>query len=194
MNTYTLKCPNCGGDLTVEDGLDTFFCKYCGYKILLEGQSDAAYHAKTKIKSMEHDERMADKKYEHEKYKIEQKHKQENFKNKLGILIVIACIVGYFVLCGGYFAGEEKKSLQQEQELQQLVQDIQEDIKNEDFDAAYIKAQSIKYTENWSSEIEDKWENTRKEVINQIIAAEKEVTGNSTHKPEKEGFFDKWFD
>lgn len=36
------------------------------------------------------------------------------------------------------------------------------DIDNEDFDTAYIKAQSIKYTANWSSDIEDKWDNTRK--------------------------------
>lgn len=37
MNTYALKCSNCNGDLTVEDGLDTFYCKYCGYKIVFEG-------------------------------------------------------------------------------------------------------------------------------------------------------------
>ena len=50
----------------MEDGLDIFFCKYCGYKIIIEGQSDAAYRAKTRIKEMEHDERMVDKKYAHE--------------------------------------------------------------------------------------------------------------------------------
>lgn len=64
-----LKCPNCNAALEIENGLDTFYCKYCGYKILLNGQSKAAYRAKTRIKEMEHDERMADKQLEHEKIK-----------------------------------------------------------------------------------------------------------------------------
>lgn len=86
-----------------------------------------------------------------------------------------------------------RKSQRQEQELQELVEEVQEDKKNEDFDSAYVKAQSIKYTEDWSSDIEDKWDNTRKEVINQIIQAEKEATGESTHKSEKDGLFDGLF-
>lgn len=194
MNTYTLKCPNCDGDLEVEDGLDTFFCKYCGRKIILDGQSDAAYQAKTRIKGMEHDERMADKKYEHERYKIDQKNKHEHSKIKLGIIIAVACVVGYLVLFEGYFGSLERKSIKQEEELQQLVDEIMIDIDNEDFDTAYIKAQSIKHTSPWSDEVEEKWEKTRKEVINQIIEAEKKATGKSSHKPEKDGWFDGWFD
>lgn len=31
MELKSLFCPNCGASLEVEDGLDTFFCKYCGY-------------------------------------------------------------------------------------------------------------------------------------------------------------------
>ncbi len=190
MNTYTLKCPNCDGNLEVEDSLDTFFCQYCGCKIIIDGQSDAAYRAKARIKGMEHDEQMADKKYEHERYKIDQKNKHEHSKIKVDIIIAVACVVGFLVLFGGYF----RNSIKQEEELQQLVDDIMIDIDNEDFDTAYIKAQSIKYTADWSSDIEDKWDNTRKEVINQIIEAEKEVTGKSSHKPEKDGWFDGWFD
>lgn len=194
IKTYALKCPNCDGSLEVEDGLDTFFCKYCGYKILLHGQSDAAYRAKTRVKGMEHDERMADKKYAHEKYKIEQENKKEKSKTKMGILIAAACIIGYLVLFEGYFASAEKKSIQIEAELQELVDEIMVDIENEDFDEAYIKAQSIKHTSPWSDEVEEKWEKTRKEVINQIIEAEKEATGSSSRKPEKDGWFDGWFD
>lgn len=194
MKKYILKCPNCDGELTVEDGLDTFFCKYCGYKIMLEGQSDAAYRAKTRIKGMEHDERMADKKYAHERYKIEQSEKKEHSKTKMTILIAAVCIIGYIVIFVGCFGSAEKKSIQQEKELQALVKEIMVDIENKDFDTAYIKAQSIKHTDPWNDEVEEKWENTRKEVINQIIEAEKEATGSSAHKPEKDGWFDGLFD
>ena len=57
MKLSSLSCPNCGASVEIEDGIDTFFCKYCGYKIILEGQSDAAYRAKTKVKRMDKMER-----------------------------------------------------------------------------------------------------------------------------------------
>ena len=58
MNVISLKCPNCGGELEVEDGLDTFYCKYCGHKIVLDGQSEYVIKAKVDIERMKHEERM----------------------------------------------------------------------------------------------------------------------------------------
>lgn len=184
MKLNSLSCPNCGASVEIEDGIDTFFCKYCGYKIILEGQSDTAYRAKTRVKGMEHDERMVDKKYAQERYKIEHKAKEEHTKDKMKVLIVLAYVLACVVLFVGYFGGEERKSKKQEAELQQLVDEIQVDIENEDFDTAYIKAKQIQYTEGWNSKIEDKWDETRRAVIAQIISAEKKATGKSEHKPE----------
>ena len=58
MKLITLKCPNCGADIEIENGIDTFYCKYCGYKIILDGQSDAAINAKVRIKEVESNERV----------------------------------------------------------------------------------------------------------------------------------------
>ena len=66
----SITCPHCGGTLELQDGLDTFFCLYCGGKVTLTGLSDAAYDARVKIKEMEHQERLQDKKYEHEKISL----------------------------------------------------------------------------------------------------------------------------
>ena len=186
MKLKSLSCPNCGASVDIEDGIDSFFCKYCGYKIILEGQSDAAYHAKTRVKGMEHDERMVDKKYAQERYKIEHKTKEEHSKVKMTVVIATACVLAFVI----FFAVLKGKSDKQEADLQQLVDEIQLDIENEDFDTAYIKAKQIVYTADWSSEIEDKWDETRRAVIDQIIAAEKNATGKSDHKPEKKGWFD----
>lgn len=71
MKINTLTCPNCNGNLEIEDGLDTFYCKYCGSKIILSELSDAAYDAKVKIKNMEHKEKLKEKELEHERYKLE---------------------------------------------------------------------------------------------------------------------------
>ena len=92
-----LKCPNCNAALEIENGLDTFYCKYWGYKILLNGQSKAAYRAKTRIKEMEHDERMADKQLEHEKYKIAQKIKREGMDNKLVITLMYCSVFNNYI-------------------------------------------------------------------------------------------------
>lgn len=62
MELKSLYCPNCGAAVKPVDGLDTFYCQYCGYQIHMEGMSDEAYRARTKVKQMEHEERMQDKK------------------------------------------------------------------------------------------------------------------------------------
>lgn len=163
-----LKCPNCNAALEIENGLDTFYCKYCGYKILLNGQSKAAYRAKTRIKEMEHDERMADKQLEHEKYKIAQKIKREGMNNKLVITLML-CIVLFLIIT---FACDKRESRKEEVQLQQLVEEVQTEIANKDFDAARIKVQSIQYTAGWSSDIEEKWDNIREELVKQLEDAE----------------------
>ena len=61
MKLYPLTCSNCGASIEIQDGIDVYYCKTCGYKMILEGQSNAAYNAKMKVKGMEHEERMVDK-------------------------------------------------------------------------------------------------------------------------------------
>lgn len=189
MKLQSLKCPNCDAVLEIEDGIDTFFCKYCGNRIVLTDMSDASYNAKVQVKAMEHQERMQDKKYEQERYKMEKKEQSKKNEAKKGAivagLIVLACIL-YFISFNNYFYNEEQKSLEQEVELQKIVEEVLVDIENGDYEEAYIKANTIHYTENWSDEIEEKWDNTREALLEQIEEAEKEANGGG-------GFWD-WFD
>lgn len=54
MTEYTrLRCPNCNGDLRIENGIDTFYCQYCGTKIVLKEQSNIVVEAKKEIKLAE---------------------------------------------------------------------------------------------------------------------------------------------
>ena len=190
MNLKSLHCPNCGASIEDEDGLDTFFCKYCGYHIVLEGQSKAAYEAKVRVKHMEHKERIQDKKDAQERYRMEFKQKDE--RNTLlivfglfGAIIAICFIVQFFGNAG---------AKRQEKELQATVEQIMVDIDNGDFASAYVKANTLYWDDSWTSEGEEKWDATRKEVIKQIEEAEKKATGTTTHESEKEeekgGLFD----
>lgn len=176
-----LKCPNCGGDIEVEDGLDTCFCKYCGYKMILEGQSDASYRAKTRIKEMEHIERMEDKKYENARYFFDSIFKPQtqpelNKQQKVALIIGAATLLVIFLIFGSVKISSDN----QEKELQNIVTEIQSDIKNKDYEIAYIKAQSIKYTVGWNNDTEAKWDSIREEIIAQISRAESEDKGETT--------------
>ena len=186
MKLQSLKCPNCDAALEIEDGIDTFFCEYCGYKIVLAGMSDASYNAKVQVKAMEHQEKMQDKKYEQERYKLNKKEhkkdKEARRKTVIGVGIALA-IVLFFVWV---FGTEKQESIKEEEQLQEIVEEVMVDIENGDFDEAYIKANTIHYTSGWSNDIEDKWDETRKALLKKIKEAEKEENGGS-------GFFD-WFD
>lgn len=193
MELKSLFCPNCGASLEVEDGLDTFFCKYCGYKILLQGQSKAAYDAKVRVKHMEHKERLQEKRNAQERYRMEfeQKSERRTFAIFLGYCgaIIAMCLI---ILAVGD-SGVKK----QEQKLQTIVNQIMIDIKNEDFAAAYVKANSLYWDDSWTSEGEDKWDATRKEIIKQIEEAEKKATGSTTNSSDEDeddsGGFWNWF-
>lgn len=181
MELKSLFCPNCGASLEVEDGLDTFFCKYCGYKILLQGQSKAAYDAKVRVKHMEHKERLQDKRDAQERYRMEFKQKDERHTlafifGILGIIIAMCLIISAVGTIGA------KK---QDQELQAIVNQILVDIENEDFTSAYVKANSLYWDNSWTSEGENKWDAIRKEIIKQIEEAEKKATGNTTNSSDE---------
>ncbi|MBO0588235.1 hypothetical protein [Sporosarcina sp. E16_8] len=191
MKVHTLKCINCDGALEIEDGIDTFFCKYCGHKMILEELSKASINAKVQMKIMEHQERMRDKQYEQERYKFDKKEqykiKKINRKSRSSLFSILACVV-VLIWSFSYFNSVEKKSIKEEQQLQATVDEIMKDIDNGDYDKAYIKAKSLHYTSNWSSEVEDKWDNTRKALIEKIEQAEKQSSDNN----DGGGFFN-WF-
>lgn len=186
MRLHSLTCPNCNGILEVENNLDTFYCKYCGHKIILEGQSDAAYRARTEIAGMAHEERMAREQREYEERREE---KNDKFWRKYFIILGAFFLIIILILAIAIPMSEKAKkesSDMQEEKLQSIVEEIQVDIEKGNFDIAFAKAETIDYTEGYNDEIDEKWDNIRKSVKDQIIEAEKEETGKSKHKPEEE--------
>lgn len=167
------------GRLKINDEIDMFYCNFCGGQIFMDGLSDAAYESRTKIKGMKHKEVMLDKKYEHEKYNDRKKLK--SLLQYLGISVAVIIIISV------YFGITSSKN---EKEYNRIVTEVQQDISNGNFDSAYVTAQELVYHNSSEKEKKKKWDNTRRELINQIIEAEKAATGSSTHKPEKKGLFD----
>lgn len=102
MELFTMRCPNCGADLEVENGIDSLYCKYCGTKILVSGQDKHTVRAKAvvnildKIQQMDETERQY---YEDHKEEIEARKRQEERRNNLQFLIGIGIILAVGLLC-----------------------------------------------------------------------------------------------
>lgn len=186
MKMYQLNCPACGATVEIEQDRKSCYCSYCGNKIYIDDgvkrveiTKNINYHKtytdEARIIESQVQERMRDKKYAADKEKWERKEISKSKAKLRSFLAVAICVVAYLLVFVGYFGSEKRESEEQEKELQAIVQEVIEDIKNEDFESAHIKAESIYYTAGWSSEIEKKWNATRKELIKQIESAEKEA-------------------
>lgn len=198
----SLKCPNCGAMLDFDkDDIDICSCKYCKSTIYFYGMSDEAYRAKTKIKRMKHDEIMSDKKHKYSEEMVEKEYQhkknedERKFRMKIikGGLIVLGMFLFYYFIIILPFSTMKKESIQQEEQLQLIVDEVKDLVEEEQFDEAYLKAKTIVYTEGWNSEIKEKWDEIRKEMIDYIIKEEKRVKGKSEDKAEKGGFFESFF-
>lgn len=189
MKMITLRCPNCGASLEIDNGIDTFFCMHCGHRIIMENMNKEVIKARVKLKGMEHDERLIDKYHQHERYKIENENKKD--RRLWGVLIggwiLIMLIIGVIIVIGN------NGTAKQEQKLQSIIDEIMIDIDNGDFAAAYIKANSLYWDSDWTSEGKDKWNATRKAIIKQIQEAEKAATGTITYEDTEGNWFTNLF-
>ena len=181
MKVNALICPNCNGSLEYEDGIDDLYCKHCGYRIILQGRSKESYKAKMHSMQLNHEERLKDKEYAHERYKIQQE-KDDERKTVSRIFMIFGAV---FVFLLFLFIGVSSAENKLERKLQKTVDEILICIENENFDEAYIKANSLYWDEDLSKSGVKKWNAIRKEVLNQIKEAEKEAAKNSKKSSSK---------
>lgn len=169
MELMTLRCPNCGADLEIDNGVDTFFCKYCGYKIILDGQSDATLNAKVKIRGIESKERLKREEMhlKHAENKEEEKHNSLILGGVMVLALICFGILGFITISG------KKGEKEQEAKLQSIVNEVMADIDNGDYDDARVKASQLYWDSSWTSEPKKKWDKTRETLLDQIEEAER---------------------
>ena len=157
---------------------------------MLQDQSKAAYDAKVRVKQMEHQERLQDKRYAQERYRMKSEQKNNILIFVISLGMIAAIMVMFYIMDAEGDAGAEK----QEQELQAIVDEIMIDIENGEFAEAYIKANSLYWDDSWTDDGEDKWNAIRKEIIRQIEEAEKNASGTSKYSDDEDGgWFSNWF-
>lgn len=108
MEVVTVRCPNCNANLDIENRIDSFYCKYCGTRIILSGQSDTAIKVKSVNQLVN---RFLDQREAYLKTRAEEEAKDAEFRRMqqekedkrlariiIGSLIVVAiCIVMIYV-------------------------------------------------------------------------------------------------
>lgn len=169
MKLRVLKCPECRANIEITEGRNYCYCQYCGCKIMLDDEkTETTYNKNINInKNTTNTQR-----YINDAEVI--KAKSEAEENKRGIVIGIVVAIACFAVFFGIFGYQKHLSNVEEDKLQAIVEEVMVDIENEDYDEAYIKAKSIRYTSGWSSDIEKKWNETREALLDQIKKAEKD--------------------
>lgn len=160
MELKTLKCPECGANF--ESNENVSFCSSCGAKLYFDdGSKNINYNIKTeevaKIREIEINKEL----------ELNKRQEELRSQKKVGIGLVLFFII-FIIGFGSLFMGIKKESDSQEKELQSIVNDIYIDINDGNYESALIKAKSLHYTADWSSEIEEKWDDTREVLIEMI--------------------------
>ena len=128
---------------------------------------------------------MTDKLVNHLNERAERKAAEEEKRKKDAWKAILLCLV---LVVGGFFALlsmsglEKKESAAEEAELQKNVVQIEEDIKNGDYDSALIKANTLHYTSDYSRAIKKKWDSTRESLIALIKESQEKASKEAEAK------------
>ncbi len=103
IKMISLKCPECGADISVEEGHKQCFCQYCGAKIILDdGNTTHTYHKvdEARIKEAEVDKLIRLKELEIKQKELANIEKNKSLKIKisasLGIFSLALFLIGVF--------------------------------------------------------------------------------------------------
>lgn len=185
----SMTCPNCGATLEVQNGIDTMCCHYCGTSVVINNQRDATIRARETVKKLEHKEIMADKVLEHLNSRSERKAAEREKQRIVSTRLLIVLVAVLAISMGFVFINtHNNKKAEQEQDVrfQEILLEIEEDINNEDYDAALIKANQLYLVTKTpvGNELKKKWDNTRKALIKQIEELQKSrVTASANPAP-----------
>lgn len=147
MKMYKLKCPYCKADLLEQDGLETFYCKYCGGKIILTGQNedvlrykirekDSARRTKEKNEDLEREFRRANQQIE-----IERRKDNANLKSALkyfALAFAAIFLLIIFIYISDFFDQRTDKK------LEVLYNEVQVLIEDGKYDEAMQQSEGLK--------------------------------------------------
>ncbi len=157
------KCPQCGGNILINDEKAFLFCPYCGAK--MPQKQDALDKI---IKHREHTQQF---KEEVRRRKVQEKVEEETRSNKSIGIFIIGCIIVFIALGIVVHFGIRGEN-NSEAELKALVTEIQADLEAGNYDIALFKAEQLHWPHSDTNGIK-RWDKERESLIKVIKEAKK---------------------
>ena len=105
ISLVSVKCPDCGADLQIEEGREQAFCAYCGAKVIIHNENEHIIRTidEAGIKQAETDRLVMLKRME-----LVEKRRAEREKTKMFKIVVslIFVVIGILMMIGGTLAGK----------------------------------------------------------------------------------------
>jgi uncharacterized Zn finger protein (UPF0148 family) len=100
----SIKCPECGAEIPIEEGRKCVFCSYCGTKVFAndDDKQDSRQSDEARLKEAETEYMLQKRKIELEERRREKAEKRKKTKIKITIALIIALVI--FIVIG--LAGE----------------------------------------------------------------------------------------
>ena len=171
MNVTKLECPNCHAALDNDyENAGTFFCKYCGQKMIVEEIQNAEYDLKARKMEMDHE--VVLKKLEQAQRELEKQEElvKERFKHKKNmglIFFCLACLAAliFLAVLPSTMGSDHRSKVKQ---LEKVEIEVQEAIQNRDYDLALIKVNQLRLDDGFSPTQTEAWDAKREDYINTI--------------------------
>jgi len=104
--------------------------------------------------------------------------KNKSWIGKTALFVVFFAIL--FLMPSIMFLPQEIKHKSLDNKLESLVEQVEQSIYNEEWQAARIKANQIIMDDNWSTESKEKWNSVRESLIEEIEEAQGKAEGKLT--------------
>ena len=172
MKMQILECPKCHATLENDDeNLGTFFCKYCGQKIVVEELQEVAYKTKVREMELEHEEKKME--FEQNKQSISYAQEKEKRaieeKNRTKTILICCGLIGAILVMSTFmmYSGSFKHNRRVKQ-LRQVEAEVQSAIQKGDYDYAMIKVNEMRLDDNYSTSQTESWDAKREDYIRLI--------------------------
>ena len=174
-------CTQCGASLTVDPSQDAAVCQYCGTAFVVSHAinkyniAHADIHA-DKVEVHKKGNLEATLEYLNERKKIhneQKRHEKEAFFGMVKKIVPIFMAVFVLGTIASFIMNVnfQKQSAAEEAALQQVVEQVETEMKEGRYDEALIKVNGLYYTAEPESETAKKWDRTRESLVEMINEA-----------------------
>ena len=162
MKLQTVKCPNCDKDLQLEDDVNSFFCKHCGQKIVLEAQSAKAAEESHPINVTQPQENVNSLQSSNAKSTLDER--------KLKLIIIGSIALAIFIVIRVLVSMGPKTKLNKEteNEMKGIENQVVECINEGDYDKALLYANQLRIEGDYSISATSKWDEKREKYISYL--------------------------